>query len=197
MADKAHDVPKLGHARDRPPHVPKANLLVGPNQRGEDLRFVTCTCMHVIFANVLLRNMMILIACATSVMNANRTKRRTSSGDTFESLLERAPAHGEVEKSSEAATAQGGIRVGLKKNGGKYWIYCHRGPAERAREEHKHREDKRVPLKELRVILDGVMEQVQTFHGNNAIPNRPSKAMLRYAYTLVSLTNCCYCWHIM
>jgi hypothetical protein len=42
MADKAHAVPKLGHARDRPPYVPKADLLVGPGpgpgQKGEDLR---------------------------------------------------------------------------------------------------------------------------------------------------------------
>jgi hypothetical protein len=121
-------------------------------------------------------------------MGTNRTKRRTSSGETLESLLERAPAHGEVEKNNEAPTAQGGIRVVLKKSGGKYWIFCLRGPAEQARDEHKHREDKRVPpLKELRVILGDVVEEVQIFHGNNATPNRPSKAMLRYAYTLVSL----------
>jgi hypothetical protein len=86
----------------------------------------------------------------------------------------------------------------LKKNGGKYWIFCLRGPAEQAREEHKHRVDKRVPpLKELRVILGDVVEEVQIFHGNNATPNRPSKAMLRYAYTLVFLNLCCYYWHIM
>eukprot|EP00953_Heterococcus_sp_UTEX-ZZ885_P027263 14646-Heterococcus_DN1.PRE.1 len=146
-------------------------LIVGPGnpaQRGEDLSRV------------------VLIACATSAMNTNRTKRRTSSGETFESLIERAPAHGEVEKNNEAPKE--GVRVVLKKQGGKYWIFCLRGPAEQAREDHKHKEDKRVPpLKELRVLLGDVVEEVQIFHGNNATPNRPSKAMLRYAYTLVSL----------
>eukprot|EP00953_Heterococcus_sp_UTEX-ZZ885_P009398 5543-Heterococcus_DN1.PRE.1 len=143
-------------------------LIVGPGnpaQRGEDLARV------------------VLIACATSAMNSNRTKRRTSSGETFESLIERAPAHGDVEKNNEAPKE--GVRVVLKKQGGKYWIFCLRGPAEQAREDHKHREEKRVPpLKELRVILGDVVEEVQIFHGNNATPNRPSKAMLRYAYTL-------------
>jgi hypothetical protein len=118
--------------------------------------------------------------CLQPLINtySNRTKRRGSSGETFESLIERAPAHGQEQCSEEAA--QGTILVALKKNSDKYWIVCHRGPAERARDEHKHRENKRVPLKELRHILDDVMEKVQVFHGNNTIPNRPSKAMLRY-----------------